>query len=310
MTFSGRIRPSEPAAPQLMQPGAPYKPSLQTNYPDNAPEGDMLVGTYGQNTVDPPDGAADEGTIGTDISGNPYHRRDFQNTSNQAFLVRMRRTVNSGNPGYNTSSNTSGLDQEAGISSSGPTLPVLFGRGSMMAPSGNAGQLSAASGITVRATAIAAAGTVTFPTSSGTLTYTAGRALTVGQPYNGIDVNNNPVNIPGSLSAMVTSTGGTGSQLYYVVIYLSQWKLFSTTLQTTLVAGANLMVMEGTTTCGYVTNGSALGAQRRLHDRPGDADTCDAGGPWLVGEQVGIRVCAPASHTYPLWKTIRGPVPR
>ena len=37
----------------------------------------------------------------------------------------------------------------------GPTLPVLFGRGSMMARSGSGSQLSVASGITVRATAIA-----------------------------------------------------------------------------------------------------------------------------------------------------------
>ena len=54
--------------------------------------------------------------------------------------------------------NTSGLDQEPGVSSGGPTLPVLFGRGSLMARSGSSGQLSVASGITVRATAIAAAG--------------------------------------------------------------------------------------------------------------------------------------------------------
>ena len=51
--------------------------------------------------------------------------------------------------------NINGLDQEPGVSSGGPTLPVLFGRGSMMARSGSPGQLSVASGITVRATAIA-----------------------------------------------------------------------------------------------------------------------------------------------------------
>ena len=51
--------------------------------------------------------------------------------------------------------NLNGLDQEPGISSSGPTLPVLFGRGSLMARSGSGSQLSVASGITVRATAIA-----------------------------------------------------------------------------------------------------------------------------------------------------------
>ena len=51
--------------------------------------------------------------------------------------------------------NPSGLDAEAGISSSGPTLPFLFGRGSLLARSGTGSQLSVASGITVRATAIA-----------------------------------------------------------------------------------------------------------------------------------------------------------
>ena len=50
-----------------------------------------------------------------------------------------------------------------GVSSAGPTLPVLFGRGSLMAQSGGSGQLSVASGITVRATAIAAAGRPKLP---------------------------------------------------------------------------------------------------------------------------------------------------
>ena len=74
--------------------------------------------------------------------------------------------------------NINGLDQEPGISSSGPTLPILFGRGSMMARSGSGGQLSVASGITVRATAIAGpqpAKTVgpLYTNSGGTLTAVA-----------------------------------------------------------------------------------------------------------------------------------------
>ena len=81
--------------------------------------------------------------------GDDYTRADFTpapsgSSTGNAFLVRMRRT-----------NNTSGLDQEPGVSSGGPTLPILFGRGSLMARSGGSGQLSVASGITVRATAIA-----------------------------------------------------------------------------------------------------------------------------------------------------------
>ena len=57
--------------------------------------------------------------------------------------------------------------------------------------------LSVTSGITVRATAIAAAGdNIQLSTSSGT--YSAGRAKTAGPPYQGTDANGNPINIPGT----------------------------------------------------------------------------------------------------------------
>ena len=83
------------------------------------------------------------------------------------------------------------------ISSGGPTLPILFGRGSMMARSGTGNQLSVTTGITVRATAIAAAGDgITFSGTSGT--YSAGRAKTAGPPYQGPDASGNAVNIPGT----------------------------------------------------------------------------------------------------------------
>ena len=103
-----------------------------------------------------------------------YNRRDFTPSSGtaSAFLVRMRRTPLWNVPGS--------LDNAPGVSSAGPTLPILFGRGSMMARSGTGSQLSVATGITVRATAIAAAGdNISF---SGT-TYTAGRAKTAGRSY-------------------------------------------------------------------------------------------------------------------------------
>ena len=65
------------------------------------------------------------------VEADDYTRADFMpssgaaaSASGSAFLVRMRRT-----------NNLNGLDQEPGISSGGPTLPILFGRGSLMARS-------------------------------------------------------------------------------------------------------------------------------------------------------------------------------
>jgi hypothetical protein len=118
------------------------------NYPENAPNGDMVAGAYGLNGSYDPTQLADEDAN--------YNRRDFTpstgtaaSVSAPAFLVRMRRTPLWNVPGS--------LDDTPGISSGGPTLPVLFGRGSMMARSGSGSQLSVSSGITVRATAIAGA---------------------------------------------------------------------------------------------------------------------------------------------------------
>ena len=69
--FTGGVGPQELAASQLMKPGNPpvYKPKrsdgtpgLELNYDETQRDeihGDMVAGTYGQNTVNPPDGAAD-----------------------------------------------------------------------------------------------------------------------------------------------------------------------------------------------------------------------------------------------------------
>jgi hypothetical protein len=138
VNFGEGIGPATLAASQLMTPGDPpvYQPgSLELNS-ENSQQGDMVSGTYSTNASYDPTESADE-----DAS---YNRRDFTPnvSSTSAFLVRMRRTGNSN-------------DINAGVSSSGPTIPFLFGRGSMMARSGASGQLSVASGITVRATAIA-----------------------------------------------------------------------------------------------------------------------------------------------------------
>jgi len=95
----------------------------------NLAHGDMVSGTYLANSL-------------SHREDSNYIRDDFQRdpsvSPGGSFLVRMRRT-----------NNTSGLDSVAGVSSRGPALPYLFGRGTMLASS------SKGSGITVRATSIA-----------------------------------------------------------------------------------------------------------------------------------------------------------
>ena len=161
--FTGGVGPQELAASQLMKPGNPpvYKPKrsdgtpgLELNYTDDTNRdevyGDMVAGTYGYGSNPAYDQQSPKPSADEDDN---YDRRDFiphvaGSTLDPAFLVRMRRT-----PLWNVPDS---LDYTPGVSSAGPTLPVLFGRGSMMARSGSAGQLSVASGITVRAAAIAA----------------------------------------------------------------------------------------------------------------------------------------------------------
>ena len=222
VNFSGGVEPTELAAAQNMSPGSPpvYQPTtsagtaaLEMNYPDNAQNGDMVAGTYNPGQ---PSAEADD-----------YTRADFTpslsgSTTGSAFLVRMRRT-----------NNLNGLDQESGISSSGPTLPILFGRGSMMARSGNPGQLSVSSGITVRATAIAGpqpAKTVgpLYTNSSGTLTAVAQLA---------------PFAIRNDLWTQVS--GGTGTTVNPLaagsdaIILNSQFQITLTAIGQPLVASTN-----------------------------------------------------------------------
>ena len=232
VNFSGGIGPPEWAASQLMQPGNPpvYQPQradrtpgLELNLNTNATEGDMVAGTYGSNpSYQPAPG-------GWNDENSSYGRCDFTpalpgSSASSAFLVRMRRT-----------NNLNGLDQEPGISSSGPTLPVLFGRGSMMARSGGSGQLSVSSGITVRATAIAS----------------TGPARTVGRPFAA-------ASLPGSFSAVLPNNTAQG-QLYYVVLNLSTWSTLtnSSTFTFTISTNGSLLSSSGTT-CGYLADGSAV----------------------------------------------------
>jgi len=99
---------------------------------DNEPYGDMVAGKF--------------------IEGQPgnerldYDRIDFdERQGDSAFLVRLRRT-----------NNFSGVDFAEGISSMGPPLPYLFGRGALISgPNPEEGYSPRYHGISVRAAAIA-----------------------------------------------------------------------------------------------------------------------------------------------------------
>ena len=203
--FQGGNSTLPTASQQLIVPASPvYQPTrsdgtpgLEMNVGNAQQSGDMSSGTYGANPNYDPTQSADE--------DGGYNRRDLTpssgtaaSASDPAFLVRMRRTNNS-----------EGLDREPGVSSGGPTLPVLFGRGSLMAQSGGTGQLSVASGITVRGTAVAAAGdNIQF----GGTSYSAGRAKTAGSPPTDPNTGN-PVGIPGITPFALSWSGQTSFQV-------------------------------------------------------------------------------------------------
>ncbi len=202
--FTGGVGPADLAAAQTMVVLNPpvYQPTeLELNL-SNGTAGDMSSGTYGSNPNYDATQLADEDAN--------YNRRDFTlapsgSSTGSAFLVRMRRT-----------NNASGLDQESGVSSGGPTLPVLFGRGSLMARSGTGSQLSVTSGITVRATAIAAAGDgIQF----GGTSYSAGRAKTAGRPFQQINQDNpaETVNIPGITPFALSQTNWQNGQTSFTL---------------------------------------------------------------------------------------------
>ncbi|HEV7998693.1 MAG TPA: Tad domain-containing protein [Planctomycetaceae bacterium] len=158
----------------LPQTGPPvYKPTLEANA-TNAANGDLVAGAYGWNQSYDPSATADESV--------DYMRRDFTpnspagSVSQTGFLARLRRSHE----------NFSGA---TGTASNAPTLPFLFGRGSMLARSSDSGGLTIESGITVRATAIAAAGTVSLRPQAGTTPTTSiGHVLSAGavDPTTGI----------------------------------------------------------------------------------------------------------------------------
>lgn len=115
---------------QLLTPDGMYKPSLQANI-GNEQAGDVVAGNF---TPTPFVGPAENADYSRNDGFEPAVTGD-------ALLVRLRR------------SNEPPVD---GVSSPGPTLPFLFGRGSMIQP-GTSGYNPRRDGITVRATAVARA---------------------------------------------------------------------------------------------------------------------------------------------------------
>jgi hypothetical protein len=114
-----------------------YVPALELNV-ENLAHGDMVAGTF-----TPPEPALP----GHEDAG--YARNDFVPSDHagsptaNAFLVRLRRT-----------NDFAGLDQQAGVSSSGTAIPLLVGNGSVVTTGGDNYSVRH-HGFTVRATAIA-----------------------------------------------------------------------------------------------------------------------------------------------------------
>lgn len=109
--------------------GTPLQPNLA-----NAPHGDVVSGRY------LPEQAH--------VEASDYARPDFDPSApaHDAFLVRMRRTRD-----------PLGLDRVPGVSSAGPTLPLLFGLGAPVHGADPGVFEPRTDGITIRATSIAAA---------------------------------------------------------------------------------------------------------------------------------------------------------
>jgi len=126
-----------PGASALLTVGGDgfWRPVLQENL-DNLVHGDLVAGTYSA-------AAAHEEPA-------DYVRADFavpdsaDAPSAPAFLARLRRT-----------NDVLGLDAQDGTSSTGPTLPLLFGQGNFVHGAGGGAYDPRTDGFTVRATAIA-----------------------------------------------------------------------------------------------------------------------------------------------------------
>jgi hypothetical protein len=263
----------------LPQNGPPvYKPTLQVNMTNEA-NGDLVAGAYGWNQAyDSPNATGDE-------SGD-YSRRDFipnsplGSTSQTGFLARLRRS-------------SEDLAADTGTASNGPALPFLFGRGSMLARSSTNGGLSIETGITVRATGIAAAGAVPLRPQGGTTPTTSiGHVLSVGA----VDATNG---IRGGASFGLTAT-------YWASLNNAGGATKGTDLATvnpaTGIITSNLVPPTGGTANPNATEAGIVGANFVQLKTIGQAYTG-------VGSDASLSV-APALYVYvPIYNTI-GTTPR
>lgn len=124
-----------------------YEPELQLNQ-QNEVHGDMVSGRFCYSADPAPSESVVYTAAGTIVCDEPqsatgsYARNDFNpGVDDTAFLVRLRR---------------SNELQEADVASGGPSLPLTFGKGSLIRGDDSASAYSARrDGLTVRATAIA-----------------------------------------------------------------------------------------------------------------------------------------------------------
>lgn len=148
-----------------------YDPVLELNAA-NAPWGDIVLGSHD---------AADT----AHLEDADYTRSDFAPTSDaaaSAVLVRVRRTANA-----------TGLDRIAGVSSSGPPLPFLFGLASTMHAAPGSAYDPRTRGLSVQAASIAATRRAIevsgpgpsygFPTLQVFVLFSPGPGLPPGQPF-------------------------------------------------------------------------------------------------------------------------------
>lgn len=135
---TGVDAPTDFAGGLIVEEGQ-WIPALQTNVDDNLVSGDLVAGSFLQ--LDP----GNPGRPDWHQEANDYTRLDFApDAAGGAFLARLRRT-REGQP----------LDRVAGVSSAGPTLPLLFGYASALRSNEPGDYDLRRDGFTVRATAIA-----------------------------------------------------------------------------------------------------------------------------------------------------------
>jgi hypothetical protein len=224
--FSGGVGNSN-ALQTVTNPTAPlpyvYQPALQLNLVSsgtgNAQNGDMVAGTYitppNTNPAYPGDDPRDENST--------YTRRDFTAASSASastapsFLVRLRR--------LNDFQAQNALENQSGVSSHGPQMPLLFGRGSTLTgvdPS--TGYAPRYHGLTTRATAIA----------------DAQPAFSIGTAY----PSSIPV-LPGAAPFIIFNSGWNNANL------------FPTDTSTMITVNNDGTLNAAGTTIGYFTSSSA-----------------------------------------------------